>query len=104
MKKAKSKHNRKVQKGIDYSKLSKIWYVLSEAGDWLHIAEISRRTNIDESTVRWYLDHYLDKAVEETKIHPKVKLRMVRLKPEMDLKSYIKALEAIKSTKDHLSK
>ena len=99
MKKAKSKHDRKIQKGIDYSKLSKIWYVLAEAGDWLHVAEISRRTNIDESTIRWYLDHYLDKAVEETKIHPKVKLRMVKLRPRMDLQRFIEALEYIRRTK-----
>jgi response regulator of citrate/malate metabolism len=99
MEKAKSKHDRKVQKGLDYSKLAKIWQVLAEAGDWLHVAEISRRTNIDESTVRWYLDHYLNRAIEEADMPPTIKLRLVRLNPKMTFKSYIEAMEHIKRSK-----
>ena len=93
------KRDRKVKSGIDYSKLVKIWNALAEAGDWLHIAEISRRTNIDECTVRWYLDRYLNKAIDEQRIHPTIKLRLVKLKPGMDLEHYIKALKVIKEGK-----
>jgi len=97
--KRKIKRNRKVKTGFDIEKIAKIWKVLAEAGDWLHIAEISRRTNIHEATVRWYLDHYLDKAIEEERIVPKIRLRMVRLKPEMNFESFIRALRLIKEVK-----
>ncbi len=96
MRRKKRKHDRKVAKGIDYEKLAKIWYVI---GDWIHVAEISRRTKINESTVRWYLDKYLNNAIEQERISPTIKLRLVRLKPNMDLKSYIKALELIRKVK-----
>jgi len=93
------KRNREVRKGIDYKKLSKIWDVLSQDGNWLHVAEISRRSNIDECTVRWYLDHYLKDAIEEERIGPKIKLRLVRLKAGIELESYIKALNYINKIK-----
>jgi len=97
--KNKSKRDRKVRRGFDTEKITKIWNVLAENVDWIHVAEISRRTNIDESTVRWYLDHYLDKAVDEERIGPKIKLRLVRLKPNIELNSYIKALNFINKIK-----
>jgi hypothetical protein len=93
------KRNRKVRRGIDIEKLTKIWNILAENGDWLHVAEISRRTNIDECTVRWYLDRYLNNAIEEERIGPKIKLRLIRLKPNLDLSSYVKALNYIKEIK-----
>jgi len=99
MEKSKFKHNRKIKSGIDYSKLSKIWFILAESDDWLHIAEISRRTNINESTVRWYLDRYLNNAIDEERIGPKIKLRLIRLKPNLELNSYVKALKFIKEIK-----
>jgi response regulator of citrate/malate metabolism len=97
--KNKIKRDRKVRKGFDIEKLTKIWKVLAENNDWLYINEISRRTNINECTVRWYLDHYLKDAIEEEKIVPTIRLRMVRLKPNSDLISYIKALKFINEIK-----
>ncbi|MFQ6020416.1 MAG: hypothetical protein ACE5J4_00105 [Candidatus Aenigmatarchaeota archaeon] len=99
MKKRKIKRNRGVRKGFDPKKLAKIWNVLAEAGDWLHVADISRRTGIHEATVRWYLDHYLQKAIDEERIVPNIRLRLVKLKPGVDLKSYIKALKMIEKVK-----
>jgi len=96
MRRKKRRHDRKVREGIDYEKLAKIW---SAIGDWIHVAEISRRTKIHESTVRWYLDKYLSNAIQEERIAPTIKLRLVKLKPNMDLKSYIRALELIEKVK-----
>ena len=97
--KSKIKRDRKVVKGFDTEKLTKIWNVLAENGDWLHVAEISRRSNIDECTVRWYLDIYLKDAVEEERIVPTIRLRLVRLKNGLSLESYINALNYIKKIK-----
>lgn len=97
--KIKIKHNRKVGKGFDIEKLTKIWNVLAGNNDWLHVAEISRRTNIDECTVRWYLDHYLKDAINEERIVPTIKLRMVKLKSNTNLNSYVKALKFIEEIK-----
>jgi response regulator of citrate/malate metabolism len=93
--KSKIKRDRKVGKGFDIEKLAKIWSVLSENGTWIHVAEISRISHIDECTIRWYLDHYLKDAIEEEKIVPTIRLRMIRLKPGVELESYIKALNYI---------
>jgi response regulator of citrate/malate metabolism len=98
------KRNRKVGKGFDIEKLTKIWNVLAENNDWLHVAEISRRTNINECTIRWYLDRYLKNAIDEEKIVPTIRLRMVKLKPNIDLNSYVKALKFIKEIKSKDSK
>jgi len=94
--KNKIKRDRKVKKGFDIEKLTKIWNVLAENIDWIHVAEISRRTKINECTVRWYLDHYLKDAVDEEKIVPTIRLRLIRLKPNINLNSYIKALKFIR--------
>ena len=99
MAKGKIKRDRKVRKGIDYEKLSKIWKVMIQAGDWLHIAEISRRTGINQVTVRYYLDKYLDPVVEETKIAPSIKLRLVKVKPNANLEGLIMAKETIEEVK-----
>ncbi len=95
----KIKRNRKVRRGMDIEKTARIWTILAQAGDWLHIAEISRRAGIDESTVRWYLDHYLDKAIDQERIVPGIKLRLVKLKPNMNFEVYIKTLNLIKQIK-----
>lgn len=97
--KSKIKRDRKVRRGFDIEKLTKIWNVLAQNGDWLHIAEISRRVNIHEATVRWYLDRYLKDAINEERIVPTIRLRMVKLKSNIDLNSYVKALNFIKEVK-----
>jgi len=101
----KHKKARKVQKGIDYEKLVKIWNALVEAGDWIHIAGIARKTGINECTVRWYLDKYLKIGIDETRIYPKIKLRLVKVKPGIKLENIVKALNSIKQIrteiKDH---
>ena len=99
--KNKIKRDRKVRSGFDIEKLTKIWNVLAENKDWIHIAEISRRTDIDECTVRWYLDHYLKNAIEEERIVPTIRLRLVRIKPGLEIGSYIKALKFIKEVKSN---
>ena len=95
------KRDRKIKKGFDVEKISKIWNALSENKDWIHIAEIARRTGIDECTVRWYLDHYLKNAIEEERIVPTIRLRLVRIKPDLEIGSYIKALKFIKAVKSN---
>ena len=47
--KKKIKRDRGVGKGFDVNKLYKIWLVLSQNGDWMHVAEISRRTGMHEA-------------------------------------------------------
>jgi len=95
------KRDRKVKNGFDIEKIAKIWKVLEDSGDWLHIAEISRRTCIDECTVRWYLDRYLNKAIDEERIGPKIKLRLVKLKNDIEFESFIKALSFINEIKNN---
>ena len=99
--KTKIKRDRKVRNGYDIEKLARIWKALAENNDyWLHVAEISRVTGINECTVRLYLNKYLRDAIEEQQILPKVRLRLVRLKPGMDLASYLKALRLIRGVKE----
>jgi hypothetical protein len=97
--KNKIKRNRKVRRGFDIEKLTKIWNVLAENNNWLHVAEISRRTHIDECTIRWYLDNYLKDAIDEERIVPSIRLRLIRLKAGLSLESYINALNYIKEIK-----
>lgn len=95
-----AKHDRKVRRGIDYDKLGRIWAVLAGAGDWLHVAEIARRTGINEVTVRWYLDRRMAAAIESQRIAPTIKLRLVRLKPGIQLPGFLKAMNLIKVVKE----
>lgn len=99
---ARRKKDRKVKKGIDYDKLVKIWNALVEAGDWMHIAGIARKTGINECTVRYYLDKYLKIGIEETRIDPKIKLRLVRIKPGVKLENILKALNLIKKVRSEI--
>ncbi len=96
----KIKRDRKVRKGFDTEKLVKIWKVLMESQEWLVIAEIARRASINQCTVRWYLDKYLRDAIIEQTVAPTVKLRLVKLKPNIDLVSYVKALKVIENIKN----
>lgn len=95
----KIKRDRKVRKGVDYTKLAKIWRVLAEA-DWLHVAEISRRTGINECTVRFYLDRYFGKVAEEQRIVPQIRLRLVRLKPGTDFGMLVKMIQTLKQIRE----
>jgi hypothetical protein len=98
--KTKITRDRKVRKGYDLEKLTRIWKDLSEnSGYWLHVAELSRITGMNECTIRIYLNKSLKDATEEQKILPGIKLRLVRLKPDMDIGSYIKALNYIEDIK-----
>lgn len=94
--------DRKVRRGLDKEKLVLIWRALesaTEEGGWLHIAGIARRAGLNECTVRWYLDHYLDQALEQQRIVPTIRLRMVRLKAGIDLAGYLKARKTIEEVK-----
>jgi len=90
--------DRKVRRGLDREKLVRIWKVL-ESGEWLHIAEIARQAGLNECTVRWYLNQYLNQAVEQQQIAPTIRLRMVRLKAGMDLVGYMTAMKTIAEVK-----
>ena len=71
------KRDRKVKKGFDIEKMSKIWNVLNERKDWMYINEISRETGINNVTVRWYLDHYLNNFIEERKLSESIDLDLL---------------------------
>jgi len=92
--------NRTIRKGVDYQKLKKIWQTLAESGDWLHINEISRRTGINNVTVRWYIDHYLTNEIEEQKLSGTIRVRFIRLRTTANLTNllrYLKTVEKIKN-------
>lgn len=87
------KKNRTVAKGIDFNKVMKIWAVLKDAGDWIHINEISRRARMNNVTVRWYLDKYFQTEIEEQRMTEKIKLRFARLKSTSNLPGFIRFLK-----------
>jgi len=99
MAKQKIRRDRRTFSGFDSQKLARIWKVLADSGDWLHIAEIARRSGINQATVRWYINHYFKQVVEEQRIAPSIRLRVVRLKPGADFAGLVRALEFIKAVK-----
>ena len=95
----KIKRDRKIKAGIDFNKVVKIWKVLAESPDWLHVAEIARRSGLKESTVRYYLNNYFEKFINEQKINETIKLRLVELKEDATwngFKAYLKSVEMVK--------
>jgi hypothetical protein len=99
MTKGKIRRNRGVFAGYDPSKIVAIWKVMAEYGDFLHVAEIARRANMNQVTVRWYLDKYLKQMVEERRLAPSIRFRAVKLKPNADLPGLLRSLEFIRSVK-----
>lgn len=99
MAKPKIKRDRRVFAGYDAQKMAKIWKVLTDAGDWIHIAEIARRSSVNAVTVRWYLDHYFKQVIDEQKLAPTVKFRAVRLRQGADFAGLLRAHEFIRSVK-----
>lgn len=100
--KKRSHKDRKVKIGIDYSKVGKIWVVLTKAGDWIHISAIAKLSGLHESTVRYYLNNYFNFFIEEQRISDSIKLRLVRLKEGTTFDSfinYLRNVEKIKRTK-----
>lgn len=95
----KIRRDRKVKKGVDYEKVTRIWNALAESTDWLHLAEVSRRTKINRVTVGWYLDHYFKNFIDEEAIIPSIKLRLVKLKQDADFKKLIKFIEVLNKIK-----
>jgi len=95
----KIKKDRKVRKGFDIEKIAKIWKVLNERNDWMYINEIARESGINEVTVRWYLDHYFQKFIEERKLSESIRVRFVKLKENISLENMIKTIKIIKSVK-----
>lgn len=92
--------DRKTFKGPDGEKIARIWAVLARQKDWMHVSNIARQTHIHEATVRWYLDNYMTKAIEETRIDPSIRLRLVRLKPGITFNEFLKALELIQRIRE----
>ncbi|MBU3897039.1 MAG: hypothetical protein KJ697_03865 [Nanoarchaeota archaeon] len=88
-----TKHNRTIQKGIDHKKLARIFLVLKESNDWLYVAELARMAQLNQVTVRWYLDHYFKNVIDESKLHPKLRIRMIKLKLDVSFKDLIMSLE-----------
>lgn len=97
---SKIKRDRKVKNGFDTDKIARIWKVLSERQDWMYINEISRGTNINKVTVRWYLDHYFQKFIEERKLSESIRIRFVKLKDGMSLEGMLTALRVIKGVEN----
>lgn len=82
-------------KGFDERKIALIWRSLNQKGDFMYINEISRETDINPVTVRYYLDHYFKNFIEERNMAP-IKGRFVRLKADYSLDGILKALKYIK--------
>lgn len=97
------KKDRKKKYGYDIEKIVKMWKAMTEAGDWLHIAEISRRTGINQATVRYYINNYFAPVIEETSIVPSLKLRLVKLKPNVNINNFLQAVDSIKRIKSEIS-
>jgi hypothetical protein len=90
------KKKRVTQKGPDYTKIAKIYKALAESGDWMHIAGIAQKTGLNQVTVRYYLDTHMKKFIDETRIAPTIKLRLVKLKEGITLQDIIKRIEILK--------
>ncbi len=91
--------NRQVRKGMDVKKFTAIWKVLEEAGDWLHINEIARRSGVNEVTVRYYINNYFTNAIKDQRINDKIKLRLIKLKDNVSIDSHLRFLKVMTSIK-----
>jgi response regulator of citrate/malate metabolism len=94
--------DRKVKRGIDYSKVGKIWAVLAKSEDWLHVSAIAKYSGLHESTVRYYLNNYFKFFIDEQRIAETIKIRLVRLKENTtfeSLISYLRNIEKVKRSK-----
>ena len=82
-------------------KMGKILLVLKETGDWLHIREISRKTNIHPQTVSNIVDKYLYPAVEIRNLEEYgLKVKLVKIKDlNTNLKGILKYLKLMERTK-----
>ena len=98
--KEKIKRDRKVSKGFDIEKVTKLWKILYERQDWMYINEISRETGINAVTVRWYLDHYFQKFIEERKLSESIRVRFVKLKDNISLEGMLSAIKIIKDVRN----
>ncbi len=67
--------------------MKRLYNILLQAEDWLWVREISRRSNLPESTVRRYLNIHFADMIEEMDVGEDlskiVKIRLVRLKPNV---------------------
>jgi hypothetical protein len=81
--------------------LVKIVRSLEEEEGWTWIRQISRKTGLHHKTVSRLIDHHLNIFLETQEMEP-FKLRMVRLKPDTDIKSilrYLSVREKIENTR-----
>jgi hypothetical protein len=69
--------------------IARIVRCLQDAGGWLWFREIARRTGLHHKTVSRLIDKHLSPFVEE-QVFEALKLRMVRLKPEVYLNGVLK--------------
>ena len=79
-------------------KIGKILFVLKETDDWLHLREISRRTDIHHQTVSEILDKYLNQFILTQNLNDYgLKLKLVKLKDKkVDLKGILTYLKYMK--------
>jgi len=79
-------------------KIGKILLVLKESEDWIHLREISRRTDIHHQTVSEILDKYLNQFILTQNLNEYgLKLKLVKLKDKkVDLNGVITYLKYMK--------
>ena len=71
--------------------LLKIINYLNEKKDWTWIREIARKTNLHHKTVSRLISNHLQIFIEEQTLEP-FRIRMIRLKPYLDIKNIYKFL------------
>jgi hypothetical protein len=71
--------------------LLKIVNYLNEKKDWSWIREIARKTNLHHKTVSRLITNHLQAIIEEQTLEP-FKIKMVKLKPNIDIKSVYRFL------------
>jgi DNA-binding IclR family transcriptional regulator len=76
-------------------KMGKIILTLKETRDWLHIREISRKTNIHPQTVSNIIDKYLSPAIEVRNLNDYgLKVKLVKIKDlDANLEGILKYLK-----------
>lgn len=87
------KHQRRIKSGFDIEKLRKIWRTLEAQDDYAHVSGLAALTGINQVTVRYYLDHYLAEVTESVRIVPSIRLRLVKLKPGVELERHLMFLK-----------
>lgn len=90
--------DRKIRKGVDWDKIQRILDVLKNAEDYLSMREISRRSKINENTVRYYLVNHISKyldCLDFQEVIPGLRLKLVKIKKGYNAEGILKTLRII---------